>query len=150
MSIMSHLNEQNALTARENRTLPDAVLTKADILRLVDPHFDQIITLFEILCVRQAYQDRLDTLDDFLGAARRQQEFLNAERLGEIGLTSRNSYIYILRRWREDIAPLPQAAPNAGGPGSNGTFTPRAFVDGPDPVDHNPADTNLLPEDCAA
>lgn len=140
MSIMSHLNEQNALTARENRTLPDAVLTKADILRLVDPHFDQIITVFEILCARQAYQDRLDTLDEFLGAARRQQEFLNAERLGDIGLLSRNCYIYILRRWRADIAPLPHST-------SRGANT---FVDGPDPVDHNPADTNLQPEECAA
>lgn len=135
MSIMSHLNEQNALTAREHRTLPDAVLTKADMLRLVDPHFDQVITLFEILCDCQAYQDRLDALDVFLIEAKRHQALAEAHNLGELGTRSRKTLIQILERWRADIAPMPNR---------------ETFIDAPDPVDHNPADTNLQPEECAA
>lgn len=132
---MTHLNEPNAIPARENRALPDSVLTKAELLRLMDPHFDQIITLFEFLCDCQAYQDRLDALDEFLTEAKHHQKLTDAHNVGELGTRSRETLIAILHRWRVDIAPLPQAD---------------SFINGPDPVEHNPAHTNLQPEECAA
>lgn len=135
MSIMSHLNEQNALTAPETRCLPDGLLAKPDLLRLINDHYKQLAILFETLCHCQAYQDRLDALDEFLTPTSRQQALAEAHNLGELGTRSRDTLIAILHRWRADIAPMPQAD---------------SFINGPDPVEHNSAHTNLAPEDCAA
>ncbi len=135
MSIMSHLNEQNALIARETRSLPVGVLAKPDLLRLINDHYNQLATLFETLCHCQAYQDRLYALEDCLTSSNRQQALADAHNMGELGTRSRETLIAILHRWRADIAPLPQAD---------------SFINGPDPVEHNPAHTNLAPEDCAA
>lgn len=138
MSIMTHLNDLNGAMARENRELPSGAVTSADHLRLVDPHLDKLCSLFAALCDQQGYQDRIDAVDRCLAKARRQSAFLNCHKLGEIGITSRNCYIYILRRWRSDIAPMPHN-PDADD-----------FINGPDPVMCDPSDTNLQPEDCAA
>lgn len=135
MSIMTYLNDLNALLARDQRKLPNGLLNQADNLRLCSLHIDQLATLFEILCDRHAYQDRLDALDECLTATSRRQALAEAHNLGELGTRSRETLIAILHRWRADIAPLPQAD---------------TFLNGPDPVEHNPAHTNLAPEDCAA
>lgn len=135
ISIMAHLNDMNAVLARDERKLPAGLLTRPDNLRLCSLHIDQLATLFEILCDSSAYQDRLEALDEFLNTALRQQALAEAHNLGELGTRSRETLIAILHRWRADIAPLPQAD---------------SFTNGPDPVEHNPAHTNLAPEDCAA
>lgn len=131
MSIMSHLNEQNALTAREGRTLPDGLVTKHELVSMVDPHHDQLLTLFEILCHLQSYGERLNAIDEFIAPATRQQNLAGAMGLGQIATRSRSIMITVLQRWRADIAPV-----------QNTTFD--------DPAWHNPAHTNLAPEDCAA
>lgn len=136
MSIMSHLNEQNALTSRETRSLPDGVLAKPDLLRLINDHYNQLASLFETLCHCQAYQDRLDALDECLTQTRRFQAIAEAHSTPPQLTKSRTTLIAILERWRSDIAPVAGSADT--------------FVDMADPVDHNPADTNLAPEDCAA
>lgn len=136
ISIMTHLNDLNAALARDERKLPDGLLTLADNLRLCSHHIAQLATLFEILCESPAYQDRLTALDEFLNTARRRQSHAKALGLGELATRSRNTMIDILQRWRADIAVT------AGGPDG--------FVDHPDPADNDPADTNLAPEDCAA
>ncbi|MEH6725192.1 MAG: hypothetical protein V7703_03470 [Hyphomicrobiales bacterium] len=131
MSIMSHLNEQNALTAREKRKLPDGLVTKHELISMIDPHFSQTLTLFEILCHLPSYSERIDAIDEFITPATRHQALAGAMGLGQIATRSRSIMIAILQRWRADIDPANSVAFD-------------------DPVSHNPAHTNLAPEDCAA